>query len=165
MVPGRYSEVQELLGIGSAFKNMGVGAFGVNSDFDDETGELKWMTKLGQDTGRPVWFLLTDRPTDKIRWKRLMDGVHKARARGPMVTAQVAGRPVGVMLGVDTALNPFSIRPSYQALLRLPAAERLARLQDPAVRAAILNDEPSAELVRRLSQFRQQITTRWDRMF
>ena len=33
------------------------------------------------------------------------------------------------------------------------------------MRAEILNDEPSGELVRRLSQFRQQITTRWDRMF
>ena len=39
-----------------------------------------------------------------------------------MVTAQVAGRPVGVLLGIDTALNPFSIRPSYQALLKLPRA-------------------------------------------
>ena len=82
-----------------------------------------------------------------------------------MVTAQVAGRPVGVMLGIDTALNPFSIRPSYQALLKLPAAERLTRMQDPALRAQILTEAPSAELVHRLSQFRQQIATRWDRMF
>ena len=97
------------------------------------------MTRLGQDTGRPVWFLLTDRPTDKVRWRRLMDGVHKARAAGAMVTAQIAGRPVGVMLGIDTALNPFSIRPSYQALLQLPVAERIQRLQDPALRAQILS--------------------------
>jgi N-acyl-D-amino-acid deacylase len=165
MVPGRYSEVQELLGIGSALKGLKHGAFGINSDFEIETDELAWMTKLGQDTGRPVWFLLTDRPTDPVRWQRLMEGVRTARSQGAFVTAQIAGRPVGVMLGVDTALNPFSIRPSYQALLKLPAAQRLARLQDPAVRAEILNDEPSAELVRRLSQFRQQITTRWDRMF
>ena len=165
MVPGRYSEVQELLGIGSALKGLKHGAFGVNSDFEIETEELAWMTKLGQNTGRPVWFLLTDRPTDPVRWQRLMEGVRTARAQGAFLTAQIAGRPVGVMLGVDTALNPFSIRPSYQALLRLPAALRLARLQDPAVRAEILNDEPSGELVRRLSQFRQQITTRWDRMF
>ena len=33
------------------------------------------------------------------------------------------------------------------------------------MRAAILADEPSDELVRRLSQFRQRITTSWDRMF
>jgi N-acyl-D-aspartate/D-glutamate deacylase len=69
------------------------------------------------------------------------------------------------MLGVDTALNPFSIRPSYQELLKLPPAERLKRLQDPAVRAAILADRPSDELVQRLSQFRMRITTSWDRMF
>ena len=148
MVPGRYSEVQELLGIGSALKGLKHGAFGINSDFDVESEELAWMTKLGQDTGRPVWFLLTDRPTDPVRWQRLMEGVRAARAQGAFVTAQIAGRPVGVMLGVDTALNPFSIRPSYQSLLKLPAAARLARLRDPAVRAEILNDEPSAELVK-----------------
>ena len=84
MVPGRYSEVQELLGIGSALKGLKHGAFGVNSDFDVETEELTWMTKLGQDTGRPVWFLLTDRPTDPVRWQRLMEGVRTARARARM---------------------------------------------------------------------------------
>jgi N-acyl-D-aspartate/D-glutamate deacylase len=165
MVPGRYSEVEELLGIGSAFKGLRHGAFGVNSDFDDEAEELKWMTKLGQDTGRPVWFLLTDRPTDLVRWKRLMAGVHKARDAGAMVTAQIAGRPVGVLLGIDTALNPFSIRPSYQALLKLPVAERVARMQDPAFRAQVLSEAPSEELMSRLSQFRQHITRRWNRMF
>jgi N-acyl-D-aspartate/D-glutamate deacylase len=165
MVPGRYSETQELLGIGSAFRNLGYGAFGMNSDFDDETEELAWMTQFGQETGRPVWFLLTDRPTDKVRWKRLMDGVHKAREAGAMVTAQIAGRPVGVLLGIDTALNPFSIRPSYQALLELPVAERMKRMQDPAFRAQVLSEAPSPELLDRLSQFRQHIVTRWDRMF
>ena len=165
MVPGRYSEVDELLGIGSAFKGLNHGAFGVNSDFDDELEELKWMTKLGQDTGRPVWFLLTDRPTDLLRWRRLMDGVHKARAEGAHVTAQIAGRPVGVMLGIDTALNPFSIRPSYQALLQLPVAERIQRMQDPEMRRQILSEAPSPELLNRLTQFRQHITKRWDRIF
>jgi N-acyl-D-amino-acid deacylase len=165
MVPGRYSEVEELLGIGTAFNGLNHGAFGVNSDFDDEAEELKWMTKFSKDSGRPAWFLLTDRPTDLERWRRLMDGVHKARAEGGSVTAQIAGRPVGVMLGIDTALNPFSIRPSYQALLKLPVAERIARMQDPAFRAQVLNEAPSVELLNRLSQFRQKITTSWKRMF
>ncbi len=165
MVPGRYSEIEELLGIGSALGKVGYGAFGINSDFDVETEELGWMTKLGQDTGRPVWFLLTDRPTDTVRWKRLMEGVRAAREAGAMVTAQIAGRPVGVLLGADTALNPFSIRPSYQALLELPVGQRMARMQDPAVRAQILSEAPSAELLDRLTQFRQQIVNRWNRMF
>jgi N-acyl-D-amino-acid deacylase len=165
MVPGRYSEVDELFGIGTALRGLGYGAFGMNSDFDDEDSELEWITRLAKDTGRPVWFLLTDRMADPLRWRRLMRGVHAARAEGALVTAQVAGRPVGVLLGVDTALNPFSIRPSYQALLELPAAERLRRLRDPAMRARILQEAPPPERVRVLSQFRQQITTRWDRIF
>jgi N-acyl-D-amino-acid deacylase len=165
MVPGRYSEVQELLGIGTAFNGLNHGAFGVNSDFDDEAEELKWMTQFGQESGRPVWFLLTDRPTDLVRWRRLMDGVHKARAQGARVTAQIAGRPVGVLLGIDTALNPFSIRPSYQSLLTLPVAERIKRMQDPSFRAQVLSEAPSPELLKRLSQFRQHITSRWNRMF
>jgi N-acyl-D-aspartate/D-glutamate deacylase len=144
---------------------VGYGAFGMNSDFDIETEELGWMTKLGQDTGRPVWFLLTDRPTDAERWKRLMVGVHAARAAGAMVTAQVAGRPVGVLLGADTALNPFSIRPSYQALLKLPVEERMLRMRDPAMRAQILSEAPAEEYLKRLSQFRQHIVRRWNRMF
>ena len=165
MVPSRFSHVDELMGIGSARGEVGYGAFGMNSDFDIETEELGWMTKLGQDTGRPVWFLLTDRPTDNERWKRLMEGVHKARAAGAMVTAQVAGRPVGVLLGADTALNPFSIRPSYQALLKLPVDERMIRMRDPAMRAQILSEAPAEEYLKKLSQFRQHIVRRWHRMF
>ena len=40
MMPGRYSEVEELLGIGAALGAVGHGAFGMNSDFDIETEEL-----------------------------------------------------------------------------------------------------------------------------
>ena len=165
MVPGRYSEVDELLGIGTAFKGLKHGAFGMNSDFDDEAEEFEWMTKFCKETGRPAWFLLVDQPNDTSRWKRMMEGVHKARKAGANVTAQIAGRPVGVMLGIDTALNPFSIRPSYQALLSLPVAERMKHVQDPAFRAKVLSEKPAPEYLKRLSQFRQFIVTAWDRMF
>jgi N-acyl-D-amino-acid deacylase len=94
-----------------------------------------------------------------------MEGVHKARKAGAMVTAQIAGRPVGVLLGIDTALNPFSIRPSYQELLKLPVAERMKRVKDPAFRAKVLAEKPAQEYLKRLSQFRQYIVTAWDRMF
>ena len=165
MVPGRYSEVDELLGIGTAFKGLRHGAFGMNSDFDDEAEEFDWMTKFCKETGRPAWFLLVDQPNDTSRWKRMMEGVHKARKAGANVTAQISGRPVGVLLGVDTALNPFSIRPSYQELLSLPVAERMKRVQDPVFRAKVLAEKPAAEYLKRLSQFRQFIVTAWDRMF
>ena len=122
-----------LLGIGSALGAVGAGAFGMNSDFDDEEYELAWMTQLAKETGRPVWFLLTDRYEDPARWRRLIKAVHEARAKGLSLTAQIAGRPIGVMMGIGTALNPFTVRPSYKQLESLPhrrAAQAPARSRD-----------------------------------
>jgi N-acyl-D-amino-acid deacylase len=165
MVPSRFAATDELLGIGSALGAVGAGAFGMNSDFDDETAELAWMTQLAKQTGRPVWFLLTDRYDDPERWRRLLAATHAARAQGAQLTAQIAGRPIGVMLGIGTALNPFSIRPSYRELDGLGIAEQRERLADPALRRRILSEKPSAQEVSRLAQFRQLITTRWDKFF
>jgi N-acyl-D-aspartate/D-glutamate deacylase len=153
------------LGIGRALGAVGRGAFGMNSDFEREDEEFAWITRLSKETGRPVWFLLTDRPTDPARWRRLMAGVHKARAAGADVTAQVAGRPVGVILGHATSMNPFTFRPAYRALDRLPAAERWARLHDPEMRARILAEPPSEAELARQGQFIRFVATRWDRMF
>src|SRR5262245_65411189 len=59
MVPSRDADADELVGIGSALGAVGAGAFGMNSDFDDEAYELAWMTRLARETGRAVWFLMT----------------------------------------------------------------------------------------------------------
>src|ERR1700732_1119792 len=165
LVPSRDADDLELLGIGSALGETGTGAFGMNSDFDDEDYELRWMRKQAKETGRPVWFLLTDRFEDPERWRRLMKAVHAARAEGLPLTAQSAGRPIGVMMGIGTALNPFTVRLSYKALEGLPIAEQRKRLRDPGLRRKILAEKPSDAEVTKLAQFRQLITRRWDKFF
>jgi N-acyl-D-amino-acid deacylase len=165
LVPSRDADADELLGIGSALGAVGAGAFGMNSDFDDEDYELAWMTKLARETGRPVWFLLTDRYEDPQRWRRLMKAVHAARADGLPLTAQIAGRPIGVMMGIGTALNPFTVRPSYKRIESLPIDEQRRRLRDPAVRRQILAEAPSEAEVAKLAQFRQYVVSRWDKFF
>ncbi len=143
----------------------GTGAFGMNSDFDDEEFELRWMRKFAKETGRPVWFLLTDRYSDPDRWRRLLKAVHEARAQGLPLTAQMAGRPIGVMMGIGTALNPFTVRPSYKALESLPIEEQRRRLRDPEMRRKILADVPSDAEIAKLAQFRQVVTKRFDKFF
>jgi N-acyl-D-amino-acid deacylase len=165
LVPSRDADDHELLGIGSALGVTGTGAFGMNSDFDDEEFELRWMRKLAKETGRPVWFLLTDRYEDPERWRRLMRAVHQARAQGLPITAQMAGRPIGVMMGVGTALNPFTVRSSYKALESLPIEQQRKRLRDPEVRRKILAEKPSEADVAKLAQFRQVVTKKWDRFY
>jgi N-acyl-D-aspartate/D-glutamate deacylase len=165
LVPSRDADDHELLGIGQALGITGTGAFGMNSDFDDEDYQLRWMRKQARATGRPVWFLLTDRYTDPGRWRRLMKAVHAARAEGLSVTAQMAGRPIGVMMGIGTALNPFTVRPTYKQIESLPIEEQRRRLRDPELRRAILAERPSEAEVAKLAQFRQLVTTRFDKFF
>jgi N-acyl-D-aspartate/D-glutamate deacylase len=165
LVASRDADDHELLGIGSALGVTGTGAFGMNSDFDDEEFELRWMRKLARETGRPIWFLLTDRYEDPERWRRLIKAVHEARAEGLPITAQMAGRPIGVMMGVGTALNPFTVRPSYKKLESLPIEEQRRRLRDPEVRRQILAEQPSDAEVARLAQFRQAVTKKWERFY
>ena len=50
-MPSRNADDLELLGIGSALGVTGSGAFGMNSDFDDEEYELRWMRKARQELG------------------------------------------------------------------------------------------------------------------
>ena len=84
MVPGRFAEIDELYGIGRGLGAADAGTFGMNSDFEDKAGVFAWLTRLGKETGRPIWFLLTDRPTDPPRWRRIMAGVRAARDAGAL---------------------------------------------------------------------------------
>ena len=156
LVPSRDADADELVGMG---------AFGMNSDFDDEDYELNWMTRLARQSGRRVWFLLTDRYEDPQRWRRLLNATHAARAQGISFTAQIAGRPIGVMMGVGTALNPFTVRPSYKKIEALPIEEQRQRLRDPQVRRQILAEAPSDADVAKLAQFRQAVTRKWERFY
>ena len=165
LVPGRYAEHEELIAIGKAMGRAGRGAFGMLSDFEDEAAEFRWMRQVAKDSGRPVWFLLTDRSYDPERWRRLMDGVRAARADNLPLSAQVAGRPVGLTLGLGTSLNPFALREAFAALAKLPPAAMLAKLRDPDMRRTILAQEASPQPLEVLPPLSRQIATRWDRMY
>jgi len=164
-VPARFAEEAELLGIGEALTAAGSGTFGMLNDFDDETAEFGWMRRQAERSGRPVWFLLTDRLSDPERWKRLMSGVRAARADGLQVLAQVAGRPVGLILGLMTSLNPFLAKPTFAELAKLEPKARLARLKDPAVRRQVLDEPISEQLLSIMPPLQRAITVRWDRMY
>ena len=167
MVPGHFAEEQELFGIGPALGAAGAGAFGMNSDFDDEARELAWMTRLSKETGRPVWFLLTDRPTDPERWRRLMAGRPPgARARAPALPRRSPAGRSASSWAIDTSMNPFSIRPSYSPLDSsaaggaLDAAARPRGARRHPRRAAVR--APSSRGCRRCVSI---WSARWDRMF
>jgi len=78
------------------------------------------------------------------RWRQTLDTINAASARGLSVTAQNRRASGRLLLGLELSRNPFQTHPSYKAIAHLPLAERLKRLHQPEVRAAILSETPTA---------------------
>ena len=89
-------------------------------------------------------FSITQNDKAPRRWRQTLDTINEASARGLSITAQIAARPVGLLLGLELSRNPFQTLPSYKAIAHLPLAERLKRLHQPDVRAAILSETPTS---------------------
>ena len=144
-VPGTYAAEEELFGLGRALGEAGAGVFelapaGVmGEDLAAADREMDWMRRLAGDIDRPVTFALLQHDADPDQWKRMLDLALEAYEDDVPVRPQVAGRPLGLLLGLQT-FHPLRDRPTYLALEALPLDEKVARLHDPAVRAAILSE-------------------------
>src|SRR6266853_1305539 len=102
--------------------------------------ELPMMLRVAEKTQCPISFSITQADKAPRRWRQTLDTINEASARGLAITAQIAARPVGLLLGLELSRNPFQTHPSYREIAKLPLAERVARLHQPEVRAAILSE-------------------------
>jgi len=106
--------------------------------------DLPMMLRVADNTKCPITFSITQNDRAPRRWRQTLDEIGAAAARGLSVTAQIAARPVGLLLGLELSRNPFQTHPSYKAIAHLPLKERLAKLHQPEVRVAILKETASA---------------------
>jgi N-acyl-D-amino-acid deacylase len=144
-VPGTFAGELELLGIGRALGSAGHGVFELASDLAPETQEFAWMERVSAETGRPVTFACLQNDFDPEQWRRSLRAAEQAADRGARVVPQVAGRPTGLLLGLQSTFHPFSDHPTYRAELAvLPLAERVRRMRDPAMRSRLLAEQPKA---------------------
>src|SRR5438876_6529232 len=106
--------------------------------------DLPMMLRVAENTKCPISFSVAQADKAPRRWRQTMDTINEAAARGLSITTQIAARPVGLLLGLELSRNPFQTHPSYRAIAKLPLAERLARLRQADVRAAILREDATA---------------------
>jgi N-acyl-D-aspartate/D-glutamate deacylase len=137
----------ELTGIALGLKAAGKGVLQMVSDFADPVEEFAMLRRIVERSGRPLSFSLAQSDRAPDGWRVLLDELSKATAAGLPIKAQVAGRPVGVIFGLELTLNPFSYHPSYQAIAHLPLPERVAAMSDPEFRARLLSEEPGQRAV------------------
>jgi N-acyl-D-aspartate/D-glutamate deacylase len=132
----------ELTGIAMGLAAAGKGVLQFVSDFAQPKEEFAMLRRIAEASGRPLSFSLAQGGNNPKGYRRLLDSLEDAVAAGLPMKAQVAARPVGVLLGLELTVNPFTQYPLYRQIAALPLAERVARLADPEFRASLLADPP-----------------------
>jgi N-acyl-D-amino-acid deacylase len=143
LVPGTYAPHDELLAIGDALGAAGHGVFQVVSDHQGGEPDRVWMSELAKRTGATITYALAQAPYAPEAWRDSLADAERMNADGLHVVPQVSCRPTGMLFGLQSSLHPFITHPTYRAMADLPLTERVARLRDPAVRAALVAEEPS----------------------
>jgi N-acyl-D-amino-acid deacylase len=159
-VPGTFANADELMAVGRAMAAAGHGVFELASDMAPAEDEFEWMKALSKETGVAVTYGLLQSPIQPQKWRDMLRLTEEARDEGAQITAQIACRPTGMVLGWQSTVHPFIARASYRAIADLPFAQRLEHLKDPAVRTAIL-----AESSPDMGPIGRILTEGYDRMF
>ncbi len=114
----------ELTGIAQGLAAAGKGVLQFVSDFQDVDAEFAMFRRIAEASGRPLSFSLVQSPLNPDSYKTLLNGLEAANDAGVAMKAQAAVRPVGVLLGLELTVNPFTPYPKYREIARLPLAER-----------------------------------------
>jgi len=151
----------ELTGIALGLAAAGKGVLQLVSDFfPDGPAELSMLRRIVERSGRPLSFSLVQSPKSPEGWKAMLAGLADAVDAGLPMKAQVCGRPVGVLLGLELTLNPFSQNPVFAEIAKAPLAEKAAALRDPEFRARLLVHDSDAK-----GPFAGSALRAWDNLF
>jgi N-acyl-D-aspartate/D-glutamate deacylase len=114
--PTLTAAASELAGIADGLGSVGKGVLQVVSDFTDPREELASVLGMAESSGRPLSISLSQVPTKPEGWRSLLDAITAANARGLSVRAQVAARPVGILLGLGGTINPIGSSPTARSI-------------------------------------------------
>jgi N-acyl-D-aspartate/D-glutamate deacylase len=139
--PTLTAEADELVGIALALGSAGKGVLQVVSDFIDVDEEMNTFRRMAAESGRPLSLSLAQSPLAPDSWRRILDLLDRANADGVPMRAQVAARPVGVLMGLECTLHPLMTNPVYREVAELPLPERVRAMADPAFKQRVLDAE------------------------
>ena len=148
-VPSLSAKDAEWAGLAAAMKRAGRGVIQVNSDMGP--GEFDFLEGVAKAAGRPLSLLLMQSGADTEQWRETLRRIHAARAAGVEATAQVGCRAIGVLMGLETTMNPFAFHPLWQEMADWTPRRRYERLlEDAQLRQSLVQDETSAGVLARI---------------
>lgn len=157
----------EVLGVAGALRRLGTGVVQLISDAYQSADaelvahEIELLGRIATEIGRPLSFTVQQNDDTPDRFRELLGAIGGWNSAGADVKAQVAVRPIGVLMGLGATANPLMFSPTYRSLRDLPVADRAMRLRDPELRRRILDEHAGAQP----SGFAAILHSGWDRMY
>ena len=139
-MPGTFSGYDEMLALGLGMKGCSNAVFELVSDHLGEDEEWAWVTEFQKQTGLTVTLIATTAPAYENN--KMYNLAEQARREGREIRPQAAGRPTGVLHGLQSSFHAFVGHPTWKAeLADLDHAALLARLREPVVKAKLLAEK------------------------
>jgi len=139
-MPGTFSGNDEMLALGLGMKGLNNAVFELVSDHLGDDKEWAWVTDFQKQTGLTVTLIATTAPAyENGKMYKLAE---QARAEGREIRPQAAGRPTGVLHGLQSSFHAFVGHPTWRdELAQLDHETLLTRLAEPATKAQILSEQ------------------------
>jgi N-acyl-D-amino-acid deacylase len=138
-MPGTFAGSDEMLALGMSMKGLSHGVFELVSDHLGDDDEWAWITAFARATGRPVTLVATSAAA--FEGNKMYGIAEAARLEGLEIRPQIAGRPTGVLHGLQSNFHVFMRHPSFVELNALPLAEKVGRMSDAAFKAKVLSEQ------------------------
>ncbi len=139
-MPGTFSGNEEMLALGLGMKGLNNSVFELVSDHLGDDKEWAWVTDFQKQTGLTVTLIATTAPAYENG--KMYKIAEQARAEGREIRPQAAGRPTGVLHGLQSSFHAFVGHPTWRnELAQLDHEALLARLAEPATKAQILSEQ------------------------
>jgi N-acyl-D-aspartate/D-glutamate deacylase len=97
----------ELTAIAKAMHGEGRSVLQFVLDLSTLHEDLPMMLRVAENTRCPISFSITQNDRAPERWRQTLAEINAAAAKGLSITAQIAARPVGLMLGLELSRNHF----------------------------------------------------------
>lgn len=138
-IPTLTNAPDELWGISRALADQGFGHMEIVSDFVDLDKEFEIFEGMADNGEAPLSILMIQDDRSPDRWRQVLARIQAARADGIDLTAQVAIRPVSMLLGLQSSMHPFLTCPTYRReLAHLDLADLVMQMRDPDMRATLI---------------------------
>ena len=133
----------ELVGIAEGLRRAGAGVLQMVSDLDPLDDELDLYRKMMVASGRPLSLSLLQVHRDPEQWKSVIGFLEQMKSEGHTMRAQVAARPVGLLMGLQATVNPLMRSATYRSIASAHSNDfaAIARaLHDASTKQSVLDD-------------------------